>query len=154
MKKKYSAVWEFFIYAYPSICVAVGLLVEEVFWRPYYDWLWAQSHAFRNIWDVVVIVAIAVAVLFAIIGAAKLRLFRFQEDSSYVSGSHYEITIDSDGKGTAKEVNDYSGGGEWILNIIIFFIRLWVVGLAGWLVFLIRYIIHLVLQRRAKKEEI
>lgn len=65
------------------------------------------------------------------VGAFKFKFGKFLEDSSYVSGSHYEITFDRNGKGTAKEVTEYSGGGEFILNFFLLVIRFLVIAIAG-----------------------
>ena len=56
-------------------------------------------------------------------GAARLRPGKWAEDHSYVSGSHYEITFDSDGKGTAKEVTDYAGDTGFFKNICLYVLR-------------------------------
>lgn len=84
------------------------------------------------------IFALSVSTVLTIIGAFFFRLGEFQEDSSYVSGSHYEITFDSSGKGLPKKVNDYSGGGEWALNILLFIARMLLIEIGGIVIFIVR----------------
>ena len=89
------------------------------------------------------VLTMSVAFVLMIIGAFKLPLFgEFEEDSSYVSGTHWEITFDRDGNGTAKEVNEYSGGGECLINALRFLGRLIVIGFGGWLIFIIHLCKH------------
>lgn len=71
------------------------------------------------------------------ISAFKFRLGQMLEDSSYESGYHYEITYDADlEKATAKKVTEYSGGGEWLRNILLFFLRIAVIMLFGIIIFI------------------
>ncbi|MGN0817544.1 MAG: hypothetical protein ACI4L9_01120 [Candidatus Coproplasma sp.] len=74
------------------------------------------------------------------IGAFKFKFGKFQEDSTYISGSHYEATVESDDKVSIKEVNDYSGGGEWFLNIMLFILRMIIIALGGVIIFIVRVI--------------
>ena len=59
----------------------------------------------------------------AIWGVFRIGGSKWAEDNSYVSGTHLEITIDSDGKVTAKEVNDYAGDSGIFKNVCLFVIR-------------------------------
>ncbi len=72
-----------------------------------------------------------IALLWTHIYAFKFKLGSFQENSSYVSGSHYEIEFDNSGKGTIKKVNEYSGGGEWIVNTYIYWGRIFAILFCG-----------------------
>ena len=79
---------------------------------------------------------LGVACSWMTIGAIKLPLFgEFEEDSSYVSDTHWEITFDRDGNGTAKEVNEYSGGGEWFINAFRFLGRFFLIAFGGLIIF-------------------
>ena len=78
-----------------------------------------------------------VAFIWTFIIAFKFKLDKMLKDSSYESGYHYEITYDADlEKATAKKVTDYSDGGEWILNILLFFLRIAVIIFLGFIIFI------------------
>ena len=64
-----------------------------------------------------------VAGILAVFGVFRFKLGKWAEDNSYVSGTHIEVTFDSSGKGTAKEVNEYSGDSGIFKNICLFVLR-------------------------------
>ncbi len=73
-------------------------------------------------------------------GALLLMGGNFEEDYTYVSGSHYEISFGSDGVGTASEVTEYSDSGGYVLNTARFILWALAVVLGGILVFVIKVI--------------
>ncbi len=62
----------------------------------------------------------------------------FMDDFRYVSGSHYEVSFDGDGVGTAREVTDYSTTDGYIDNTARFLFWVLAIILAGTLVFLVK----------------
>lgn len=80
--------------------------------------------------NLLICLAIIVFIL-TFIGALKFKLGSFQQDSSHITGSHYEADVNSDGKIIVKEVEERSGGGEWIINMFLLFFRMIVIAVCG-----------------------
>lgn len=89
------------------------------------------------------------AIILTVFGAIKFKMGEFMADSSYVSGYHWEITSVSDDTVTATKVEERSGGGEWILNVLLFIARMLIIAGAGWII----WIYKAVKKRKAKREE-
>ena len=75
------------------------------------------------------------SIVLTIIGAARFHLGEFMADSSYVSGHHWEFSVSGDTV-TATKVDEYSGGGEWIINLFLFLVRMLIIAFAGWIIFI------------------
>ena len=89
------------------------------------------------------------AIILTVFGAIKFKMGEFMADSSYVSGYHWEITSVGDDTVTATKVEERSGGGEWILNVLLFIARMLIIAGAGWII----WIYKTVKKRKAKREE-
>lgn len=76
-----------------------------------------------------------ISLVLLIFGAIRIRLGTWAEDYSYVSGVRYEISIDSNGKGTTKQSNIYSGDDGIFKNICLFLLRYIVVAIGGTVIF-------------------
>lgn len=75
-----------------------------------------------------------------LVSAFKFELGKIEADSSYVSGYHYETEYKECGgevKAVTKEVAEYSGGGEWVHNLLIYILRIICIRIAGIIIFLI-----------------
>ncbi len=73
-------------------------------------------------------------IMLVVEGALAMKWGDFEENFVYESGSHFEITFDDDGNGSAREVTDYAGGDEWIHNTAKFLLCVIVVLLGGTIV--------------------
>ena len=84
----------------------------------------------------VVVVCIGLIFLWIYAAAAMYHLGTFEADSTTYIGYHHEIHVVGDHFET-KKVNDYSGGGEWFLNILIYLGRLFILSTVGIILFII-----------------
>lgn len=76
--------------------------------------------------------------IITIVAAFKYKKGKYLEDSSQVTGYHYETTVESNGSeitATTEKVTDYSGGGEWMINMWLFVWRVIQIGLGGVFIF-------------------
>ena len=79
------------------------------------------------------------AIISAFFCANDFNLGTMREDTTYVSGEHYEIEFNaSKDKATAKKVNEYSGGGEWITNALLYLLRMIVILFVGVVLFIVQ----------------
>ncbi len=69
--------------------------------------------------------------------AADFQLGKFKEDSSYVSGTYYEVTFEGNNAKITEE-NEYSGGGEWFKNPCLFFLRMLIITFVGTIIGLVK----------------
>ncbi len=75
--------------------------------------------------------------------AFYFSLGSFLPDSTYVSGHHIEVSYDGYGTATVRDVAEYSGGGEFFINIIILLFRFLRLIILGAPIFIIRNLILL-----------
>ncbi len=84
---------------------------------------------------------LAVAWIWSYISAFKFKFGKMLEDSSRKTGEHYEVEYDaSSDTTTVKKVDEISGGFEWIINIILFFLRIPIIAFLGIIIFIIQTI--------------
>ncbi len=80
----------------------------------------------RLIWFAVIVLVLTV------IGAFYFKLGSFQEDSTVVTGYHYEAEYKgSDNKVEIKKVEETKGGGEYILNFFLLLLRMIIIAAFG-----------------------
>ena len=77
---------------------------------------------------------IALSLPWSYISAFKFKFGEFQEDSTRVTGYHYEIEYDSStDKATAKKVEETEGGGEFLMNILLYLLRILIILFLGFI---------------------
>ena len=80
-----------------------------------------------GVWAILVLAFAFIAML---TGTYFLPLFgEYKEgyDDDFVTGTHWEITFDGSGKGTARRVNEYADDSTWFFNALRFVGKLCVI---------------------------
>lgn len=78
------------------------------------------------------------AFAYGIIGAIALWKGKFLKDSSRVVGYHYEASEDFFGNVKVEKKEDYEGGGEWFVNVLMVLVAFVAIACGGVLICIIK----------------
>lgn len=80
----------------------------------------------------------SIAAIWTVCSAFTFRFGEFKEDTTYISGHHYDVSMNWDDTIKVEKVNEYSDDGSFLFNILLLILRIIILVSMGPILFGIR----------------